>query len=130
MTIIAGEDRYREQAVTAMRSMRDPMADHPAGFEAWLCALDFYLAEAKEIVVIGQATDPRTEALLATIQARYLPHKVMLAIEPGELAGPGGIPLLEGRTLKEGKPTAYLCHNYACQAPTTEPDELKAQLEG
>ena len=28
----------------------------------------------------------------------------------------------------DGKPTAYVCQNYACQLPVTTPEELAAQL--
>jgi hypothetical protein len=38
-------------------------------------------------------------------------------------------PLLEGRDQLDGKPTAYVCQNYACQLPVTEPDALAQQLE-
>ena len=38
-------------------------------------------------------------------------------------------PLLEDRDLIDGKPTAYVCENYACQLPVTEPAALARQLE-
>jgi uncharacterized protein YyaL (SSP411 family) len=28
----------------------------------------------------------------------------------------------------DGKPTAYVCRNYACQLPVTDPEDLAAQL--
>jgi uncharacterized protein YyaL (SSP411 family) len=30
----------------------------------------------------------------------------------------------------DGKPTAYVCQNYACQLPVTGPEALAAQLDG
>ena len=38
------------------------------------------------------------------------------------------VPLLADRPMREGKATAYVCVNYACQMPTTDPEELKKQL--
>jgi uncharacterized protein YyaL (SSP411 family) len=30
--------------------------------------------------------------------------------------------------MQDGKPTAYLCENYACRQPTDDPQTLLAQL--
>jgi len=35
---------------------------------------------------------------------------------------------LEARALVNNAPTAYVCENYACQLPVTDPSTLAAQL--
>ncbi len=40
-----------------------------------------------------------------------------------------GIPLLEGRGAVDARPTAYVCRNYACELPVTDPATLASQLD-
>ena len=47
-------------------------------------------------------------------------------------AGPGpeeAVPLLAGRGLVAGAPAAYVCRNFTCRMPVTDPMELRAALE-
>ena len=41
---------------------------------------------------------------------------------------PQELPLLEGKTLVKGKPAVYVCQNYTCKAPVTEPSQLANAL--
>ena len=81
-----------------------------------------------EIAVVGPGGDPATQALLAVARSRFLPNRIV------EMAPPEGpvadLPLLEGKTLLNGKPTAYVCRNYACRAPTNDPEVLRRSLGG
>jgi uncharacterized protein YyaL (SSP411 family) len=52
----------------------------------------------------------------------FLPNKVVAG-------GTATIPLLEARDLRDGKATAYVCEQYVCQAPTTDPEELRRMLQ-
>lgn len=99
----------------------------PSGFAHWLCALDFYLSTPKQLVIIGRREHAATRALLQVAYGRYLPNRVIAGAEapPAQPASP----LLAGRDLIDGRPTAYVCENYACQLPVTAPQALAAQLE-
>jgi hypothetical protein len=85
-----------------------------------------------EIAVVGPADDPRTSALhVAALHAA--PPGAVLALGDGAFrAGESGgeIPLLTGRGLVGGAPAAYVCRGFACLAPVTEPEALRAALSG
>jgi hypothetical protein len=104
------------------------MENQPFGFAHMLCAVDQHLNPPKEIVVVGNIDDPRTKALLAEVHRIYLPNKV-LQLVGAEQALEAISPLLRGKTQLNGQPTAYLCQNFTCSAPVTNPAELKSLLQ-
>jgi uncharacterized protein YyaL (SSP411 family) len=100
----------------------------PTGVAHWLCALDVYLSSPQEVVIIGERSDQRTRKLLRAVHERYLPNKVLAGADaPPDGPAP---PLLMGREVVGGQPTAYVCEHYACQLPVTTPEALTAQLQG
>ena len=129
LAVVAGDSEHQRRAVTSLRSVRELMSRFPTGAGHWLGALDFYLSTPKEIAIVGGAGDAETEALLSEVSRRYLPNRVLVgSAGNGAAEARSGIPLLEDRDRVDGKPTAYVCENYACNLPVTEPAALAAQL--
>ena len=125
---ITGQNDYRGRAEKVLRSYYDVMENQPFGFAHMLCAVDQHLNPPKEIVVVGNIDDPRTRDLLAEVHRIYLPNKV-LQLVGAEQALEAISPLLRGKTQLNGQPTAYLCQNFTCSAPVTNPAELKSLLQ-
>jgi hypothetical protein len=80
----------------------------------------------KEIVVIGDSQDAATKALLREVHNRYIPNRVVTGADAPVTPAP--TPLLEARVLVNNAPTAYVCENYACKLPVTDPSALASQL--
>jgi uncharacterized protein YyaL (SSP411 family) len=56
-------------------------------------------------------------------------HKVLVVAGPDQVDELSQrVPLLAGRTQIDGAATAYVCENYACQLPVTNPAALAGQL--
>ncbi len=125
---LTGVPRYAEVANIALRSMRTSVTNQAIGYGHWLCAMDYALSTPKEVVVVGDREDAATKALLEAVHSRYIPNKVVagMATEDDPIADE--LALLEGRGLVGGLPTAYVCQNYACQLPVTDPEALLEQL--
>ncbi|HJS51914.1 MAG TPA: thioredoxin domain-containing protein [Pyrinomonadaceae bacterium] len=125
---LTGDNRYRAPAEKILRSYYDAMESQPFGFAHMLCALDFYLHGAKEIVIVGNPAEPGVKELVAQVNATYLPNKVLQLARPGT-AFAAISPLLQGKSQVDGKPTAYVCQNFTCSPPVTSRNELQALLE-
>jgi uncharacterized protein len=115
---LTGEHEYEERAVSVLRLLHELAAKHPQAFGHLLQALDFHLAQVKEVALVGD--DLR--ALARVVRGAFRPH---LVVAGGEA---DGVPLLRDRPLVDGRPAAYVCQRFACQAPVTEPEELERLL--
>ena len=114
LAALTGERSYEQQAVGVFRLLHEIAGRHPQAFAHLLQALDFHFASVKEVAIVG----PDADALARVVRGRFRPHVVLAGGEPD------GVPLMEGREA----PGAYVCENFACKRPVTEPAELEELL--
>lgn len=125
LATLTGNEEYRRHAANILRKMAPLFEKHPYGFCRVLGALDYYLSSPKEIVLIAKDIADLTEMQRA-IRAVYLPNRVIVL--QTDASPQDSLQLTEGRTVQEGKPTAYVCENFVCKAPTTNTNELHSLL--
>jgi uncharacterized protein len=91
-----------------------------------LAALDFGLSKPKQVFIAGSADDPHTQRILRAVHSSFVPDKVLMLADGGEGSAELSIFLPMAGTLKrlEGQATAYVCKNYACQLPSSDPVEI------
>src|SRR5215210_1423056 len=124
LAALTGEGSYRTSAERAIALVTRFGAQYPTGFGNWLCAIDFALASVVELAIVGDAGDAGTERLLAKAREGYRPNQVVAVGDPEASV----VPLLGGRFAIGGRATAYVCRNFACRQPVTEPEALVAML--
>jgi uncharacterized protein YyaL (SSP411 family) len=95
-------------------------------FIGWgLAVAEAYLDGPREVAVVGPSLgDEATKALHRT---------ALLGTAPGAVVAFGvaesdELPLLADRPLVDGGPAAYVCRNFTCDAPTTDPERLRTAL--
>jgi uncharacterized protein YyaL (SSP411 family) len=94
-----------------------------------LAALSTYHAATPQILVAGEAGAADTRALLEALRVAYLPSAVVVPVfgrHQGALERV--LPWVTGMTARAGRATAYVCRDFACQAPVHTPEALVAQL--
>ena len=120
LAALTGERSHERQAEDVFALFADPAARHPESFAHLLRALDFHLSASREVALVGEDVDE----LAAVVRAEFRPHLV-LAGGPEGTAEP---PLLAGRTTVDGRAAAYVCENFACRLPVTDPAALEREL--
>jgi uncharacterized protein YyaL (SSP411 family) len=126
--LLTAEPTYEKRAVEAIRPLLDVLREAPTAFGNMLCALDFYLSAPAEVAIIGDLAAPDTLEMLIAVWRPYAPNKVVAASFPGDEEAARIVPLLADRPQVKGRATAYICRNYICNAPTTDPEEVARQL--
>jgi len=120
---LSGETRDRDRAERLLRQLPAAASQFPTGFASWLSAADVALQPSQQLALLGPIDDPALQLLATVAHQRYAPQLVLAA-------GLGDRPaLLRGRTQLDGRLTAYLCADFTCRRPTSDPEELGRQLD-
>ena len=127
--LLTNNSDYRRRAATLLRLSSVPVRRYPTGFGRMLCAFDFELGEPREIVVMGDRGAADTRVLMDEIWKLYLPNRVIAQASPSDSEAISMIPLLRDRPQSNGAATAYVCKNFTCLEPVTEPERLTGQLK-
>jgi uncharacterized protein len=124
---LTGSVRHREAALAALAVLGPLASRFPRAAGAGLAVAEAAASGPAEIAVVGPAGDPRTAALhRAALLAA--PPGAVLALGTGGEAGGSAVPLLAGRSLAGGSPAAYVCRDFTCRMPVTDPMDLRDVL--
>ena len=129
LAVLTGKSEYHNKAEILLEKMSAPLTRYPSGFGYLLEAADFYLGPIKEIALVGDVDQVETQKLLKVIHKSFLPNKVVAILEPNQIQEMQDLPLLKGKKLIKGKPAVYVCQDYFCKAPVTDPEELAISLK-
>ncbi len=125
MHALTADARYLRSVEAALPLVGQAARRFPTAFGQWLVAADSALGGAREVAITGHADDAATHALIKTAFASYRPRQVVAAGPPDHRSM---VPLLADRPQLNGKATAYVCQNFVCNMPVTEPAKLAEQL--
>jgi uncharacterized protein YyaL (SSP411 family) len=122
--------RLSQIADRQIKAFAGAIEQHPTGHSMFLIALDYAYSPSSEIVIAGDPTMEATAEMISVVRHSLRPNTLVLLLPPGEEGDQvrGLIPLVQDKQAIGGKPTAYVCENFACQSPTTEIEELKLML--
>jgi uncharacterized protein len=125
------QKEFRDAATRVLGTFHTALERAPAALPQMLCALDSTMTEPIQIVLAGARNEPATGELLRVIRKRYLPNKVVLLADGGEGQNWLAKHIEELRLMVpvQGRTAAYVCQNFRCELPTTEPEELARAVD-
>ncbi|MEM7343608.1 MAG: thioredoxin domain-containing protein [Chloroflexota bacterium] len=126
---ITADADYEARAAQISYAFNDQILASPTGYTQLMSALEFGVGPSYEVIIVGEEGAADTEAMLTTLREQYVPNKVVLLRGPEEDA-----PLTELADYTkyyytiDDKATVYVCQNYICEFPTTDPEQMVTLL--
>ncbi len=129
---ITEQQSYKDKADKTLAAFGPRLEQMPEAMPYMMSALEFSLAKHRQIVIAGVPGADDTRVLLRLVWQRYIPNRVLLLADgaEGQKQLAHWLPLLANVTRKHGRATAYICENYVCNLPTTDPQIAARLLDG
>ncbi|MDK2916797.1 MAG: uncharacterized protein PWR25_1354 [Euryarchaeota archaeon] len=117
---------FEEMAERMRRVFAGTVSQSPTACSHFLTGLEFMLGPNYEVIISGVPGTEDTKAMIGAIQTHYAPNAVVI-FRPSNEREPEIVEVAgftrDVVTIEE-KATAYVCTNYACDIPTTDPGEM------
>jgi uncharacterized protein YyaL (SSP411 family) len=123
-------DDWRTLAVRCGEAFASQLDRAPTALAFMVPALGYVVRPPQEIVIQGEPGAPATAALLARVNAHYLPTRALLLVDRDSRAFfAGKLEMVDALpTLSPDEAKAYVCENFVCQQPTSDPAQLERLL--
>jgi uncharacterized protein len=128
---MTGRAEFRESAERLLAAFGSRLSTVPSAIPQMLLACEFLLSEPRQIVIVGDPGAADTRALVREVHSRFLANRILLLVDSPEArdALAAGVPALAAMAKLGNHAAAYVCRNYTCQLPVSEPDRLAALLQ-
>lgn len=121
---LTSNPELEEKAFQIGNSFAGQINTVPQGHTQFLSALLFAYGPSYEVVISGDTEADDTRKMLDRLRRHYSPNKVLLLRLEEDKDLLKMIPALKYQEALNGRATAYVCQDFQCSAPTTDPDEM------
>ncbi len=126
------DDGLRQRGRECLEAFRAQWGGAAHALPQMLCALELALESPRHVVLAGDPRSADFQALAAVMHERLGPRRALLCADGGEgqrwLAARA--PWLAAMHPVDGRATAYVCEDFSCRAPVSQPGELRGILNG
>ena len=127
---LSGEAEFAERGEGVLRSFGEYLGRAPAAFHMMLVALDFCLDTPMEVAIVGERGAEDTRAALRAVGSSFVPNTVLaLKSESSAPEADAAVPLLQGKSMVDGRAAVYVCENFSCKEPLTDMSALKKAIQ-
>jgi uncharacterized protein YyaL (SSP411 family) len=127
---LTGRTEYEQAAADTSSAFSRQIAAQPSAFAFFLTALELAVGPSEELVIVGEPGASDTRALLEVASEGYHPRRSVLVRPPGDAGRAISrlAPYTRDFELLEGRASAWLCRDFACEMPVSSPEDLRALI--
>jgi uncharacterized protein YyaL (SSP411 family) len=123
-------DDLRQKGEQTLQLFGTRLQQNPSSMPEMLCAQMMLQTPPQHIVIVGKPDDADTKVLLSAIWKTFAPFKnLILLSNQTRPFWEKHLPFVAAMQQIDGKATAYVCRNFACQKPTNNVEVLRRELE-
>lgn len=126
---IYDDPKIAERAKKTIDAFAGILSQFASGMPQMLVAVQNSLGKPRQIVIAGKKDSPETKALLKEVHRHFLPNTIVILADANEGQKYLGErnEAIRAMSPVDGKPAVYVCENFTCKSPVTDPKSL-AQL--
>jgi uncharacterized protein YyaL (SSP411 family) len=127
---LTADAELENRALAIEAAFAERVRQVPSAHTQLLAAVDFRLGPSREVVIVGEPEGSDTDALLGVLRGHFDPRTVVLFRPAGEDGGEVTrlAPFTKEMREIDGRASAYVCRDYACERPVTARDDLQSML--
>jgi hypothetical protein len=131
LSALLAKDSYKAQAEKIFALFGNTLQSSASAVPVMSMAFDLHHRGKTQIVLVGDKSAPEFQKLATHLHRQFLPNAALLHADGGEAQQwlSQHNEALAGMKPLEGKPAAYICQNFTCQAPVTTVEEVEGLLK-
>ncbi len=129
---LQNEPQWSQMARRLIESFSEVINHYPPALPLMLTAWHHIDSKLSQVVIAGKRGAKDTEVMLDIVESTFTGLRLVLLADGAENQKylTQKLPFLETAVPLKGKATAYICSDFTCKMPITDPADLKQQLEG
>lgn len=122
---ITADTKLEEMAQQHALAFSGSLNKVPISHSMHMIALDFALGETFEVIIVGEPESDDTIFMRQKLAQEYIPGKVVIfkSMEAADKIEQIA-PYTRDHQQIGGRSTAYVCRNYVCELPVTDPEKM------
>lgn len=127
---LTGDRELEAMADAQLKTFIGVVEKSPVSYSHFMTAVLFALYPTKEVIISGDRQSEDTQDMIRVLHEGFSPQVVSLLNTGNEEMESlfEAVPFIREQKALGGKATAYVCQNYACQAPLTNAGALQEVL--
>lgn len=126
---ITNNDSWRDKARQTIKTFGRILDRQPVAMPQMVAAFDLATQRARQVIISGARNSEQTQRLLREVYSRYHPNTLLLLDDNAShewLAS--RLDFIDSLPGQGAAPTAYVCEDFVCRLPTSDPEMLARLL--